>query len=423
MKTILTNTVFNGYQNEFWVDTWHSTNADGRFYIDIARRLNPNRLSSRCQAEWSTPWDEEVWSGLEMPKYDSNFNKTFEEITDNRAIDILDGMREGKKYAVMYSGGIDSTLILCSLIKNIGVKYLKDIAICTTSSAIINNPTFWENYIIGKFKVIDAQYNKYDDLIKEGYLPITGDTGDCLFGTTFASQLYYTWRQYTSSLSKTSISVIENKIKFVTEPSVHYSTFKDLLILYFSIPKRQGYPFTGVKLPTEGFGERFYNKLDLHAKTSPVEINSLHDFFWWYIFNIKYTNCAKRGIAYFNDTVDLETADSKVINWYHNDDYQLWSMNNNNNGDKIGKSAATYKQVARDYIYDLDSNDAYYMFKLKIENVGLLYSRQEVTNIETQQRPNARFGITNKYDTMYIDEKQTRDYIQDKLGNFVDGTS
>ena len=33
MKTILTNTVFNGYQNEFWVDTWHSTNADGRFYI------------------------------------------------------------------------------------------------------------------------------------------------------------------------------------------------------------------------------------------------------------------------------------------------------------------------------------------------------------------------------------------------------
>lgn len=423
MKTILTNTVFNGYQNEFWVDAWHGTNEDGRFYIDIARRLNPNRLSSRCEATWTTPWEEEVWPGLEMPKYDPKFSKTFEDITDNRAMDILDGIRKGNKYAVMYSGGIDSTLILCSLIKNIGVKYLKDIAICTTSSAIINNPIFWQEYIQGKFKIIDANFNKYDNLINEGYLPITGDTGDCLFGTTFASQLYYTWKQYTNSLSSNSIASIENKIKYVTDPDVPYSTFKDLLILYFSIPKRQGYPFTGVKLPTEGFGERFYNKLDLHAKTSPVEINSLHDFFWWYIFNIKYANCAKRGMVYFNDTVDVKTADDKIINWYHNDDYQVWAMCNNNNGDKIGSSAATYKQVARDYIYDLDNNDSYYMFKLKIENVGLLYSRQNVSNVETNQRPNARFGITNKYETMYIDEKQTREYIQNRLDKFVDGTS
>jgi hypothetical protein len=63
------------------------------------------------------------------------------------------------------------------------------------------------------------------------------------------------------------------------------------------------------------------------------------------------------------------------------------------------------------------------MFKLKIENVGLLYSRQNVSNVETNQRPNARFGITNKYETMYIDEKQTREYIQNRLDKFVDGTS
>ena len=424
IKTILTNSVFNGYQNEFWIDAWHQTDIDGRFYIDISRRLNPNRLSSRCEAKWSTPWDEQIWPGMEMPTYDPNFNKTFEEVTDNRAMDIFDGLRKGNKYAIMYSGGIDSTLIICSLIKNIGVKYLKNIAICTTSASIINNPVFWEKFILGKFTIIDASSNKYDDLINQGYLPVTGDTGDCLFGTTFASQLYYTWRQYTSSLSSNSITEIENKIKYVTDPNIHYSTFKDLLILYFSIPKRPGYPFTGVKLPTEGFGERFYEKLDVHAKTAPIEINSLHDYFWWYIFNIKYVNCAKRGAVYFNDSPDdLEDIDNKIINWYHTDEYQLWSMCNNNNGDKIGNSAATYKQVARDYIFDLDSNEAYYMFKLKIENVGLLYSRQNVTDVDTLQRPNARFGVTDKFDMMYIDQKQTKEYIQNKLDSFIDGTT
>jgi len=423
MNTILTNTVFNGYQNEFWVNTWHESSTDGKFYIDIARRLNPNRLVSRCEATWKTPFGDSVWPGLEMPKYDNTFNKTFEDITDERAMDIQNGIRDGKKYAVMWSGGIDSTLIMCSLIKNIGVKQLKNVVVCTTSSAIINNPVFWNDFILDKFKIIDANLNKYDDLVELGYIPITGDTGDCLFGTTFASQLYYTWRQYCHNLSSNTIATIENKIKYVSDPEVHYSKFKELLILYFSIPKRQGYPFTGVKLPVEGFGERFYNKLDLHASTAPVEINSLHDFFWWYIFNIKYVNCATRGAIFFNDKLGIKSAYDTIVNWYHTDDYQLWSMNNNNNGNKIGGSAATYKQVARDYIFDLDGNDAYYMFKLKIENVGLMFSRQDVSNTNINQRPNARFGISDKYDVMYIDQQETKQYISSKLENYIDGTS
>jgi hypothetical protein len=422
MKTLFTNIVFNGYQNSFWTDTWHNASPDGKFYIDIARRLNPNRFISRCNATWTTPFDQDIWPGMEMPKYNKNFSKTFEDITDERSMDILNGIREGKKYAIMYSGGIDSTVIMCSLIKNLGVKQLKNIAVCTTSSAILNNPIFWKEYIIDKFKIINADENKYDNLIEQGYIPVTGDTGDALFGTTFASQLYYTWKQYTNNLSAKSITSIENKIKHVTDPNIHYSTFKDLLILYFSIPKRQGYPFTGVKLPVEGFSERFYEKLDLHAKTAPFEINSLHDFFWWYIFNIKYTNCAKRGIIFFNNNADIKTADDIVINWYHTNDYQLWSMSNNNNGEKIGLSAATYKQVSRDYIFDLDGNQSYYMFKLKIENIGLLVGRQNVSDVDLYTRPNARFGVDSNFKKLYIDHKDTRISIQEDLGNFIDGS-
>ena len=94
-------------------------------------------------------------------------------------------------------------------------------------------------------------------------------------------------------------------------------------------------------------------------------IHSLHDFFWWLIFNIKYLNCAVRGSLYFNDRVEWKTAMDRIVNWFGHNDYQLWSMVNNNNGQKIKKTQASYKWAAREYIYDLDKNDWYKFFKIR----------------------------------------------------------
>ena len=50
----------------------------------------------------------------------------------------------------------------------------------------------------------------------------------------------------------------------------------------------------------------------------------------------------------------MNIAINKIENWYLWPAYQQWSMNNNNNGQKIGYGAGTYKKVARDYIFELD---------------------------------------------------------------------
>jgi hypothetical protein len=239
-----------------------------------------------------------------------------------------------------------------------------------------------------------------------------------LFGTTFASHLYYNWRSYANDLSNVNARAIEEKICSFTDPNVHYSEFKDLLINYFKIPKKQGFPFYSLEKPNPAFGEMFYNKLDLHAKTSPVEIRSLHDFFWWYIFNLKYVNCAVRGHIYYNDRLGIKQANDTIINWYHTHDYQLWSMNNNNNGTKIGYTAATYKKVARDYIFEFDRNPWYQHFKLKIENVGLMFNKQSVDLIPVDERPNARFGVTSDYQLLSIDQQNVQDYILNSLSTY-----
>jgi hypothetical protein len=419
MKTYFNSVIWNGYQNNFWQSLSEELPAAGKFYIDISRRLNPNRLVSRCSAKWSIPFDQAVWPGLEMPAYTAGFDLDFAEVTDRRALEIKQRINTSdEKFVVMYSGGIDSTVIMTALIKNLSLREQKNISVCASAASMVNNPVFWKTHIYNKFEIIDSLDCKYDDLIEKDLVPITGDTGDCLYGTTFASHLYYNWRNHVADLSNLSVSVIEKNICSFTDPDVHYSTFKDLLINYFKIPKKQGFPFYPQSTSNENFGRLFYDKLDLHAKTSPVEIASLHDFFWWYIFDLKYINCAVRGHVYYNDRVGIRKAYDQIVNWYHTDEYQQWSMNNNGNHTKIGYTASTYKQVARDYIFEFDKNPWYRFFKLKIENVGLMFNKQRIEHLPIGERPNARFGVTDKYELLLIDDKSTQDYIRQSLHDY-----
>jgi hypothetical protein len=62
------------------------------------------------------------------------------------------------------------------------------------------------------------------------------------------------------------------------------------------------------------------------------------------------------------------------------------------------------------------------MFKLKIENIGLLVGRQNVSDVDLYTRPNARFGVDSNFKKLYIDHKDTRISIQEDLGNFIDGS-
>jgi hypothetical protein len=93
-------------------------------------------------------------------------------------------------------------------------------------------------------------------------------------------------------------------------------------------------------------------------------------------------------------------------------------MANNNNGTKIGLTAATYKKVARDYIFDFDRNPWYQHFKLKIENVGLMFNKQAVEHLPVPERPNARFGVTNDYQLLSIDQPGVQEYIRKSLVNY-----
>jgi hypothetical protein len=396
---------YNSYHDNIWNEIYNECDQGGKFFIDISKRINPCRFVTR-NGEWSLPWNQKLIPGYEMPAYDPKFNKTFSEVTDELALKIRDRINLGEKFSVMYSGGIDSTVIVSALIKNLTEHELENISISASIQSVIENPVFYDKFIYNKFKIIDSNKNKYDDIIDQGFTPITADEGDCIFGTVFGLNFYNNFDYYISDFGSSRKSKLE-KIRYkISDSDVHYSEYADPLIKYLGIQRNQE------------FGKLFYEKLVHNVNTSNVPIHSLHDFFWWLIFNIKYLNCAVRGSIYLNDRLETKFVMDKIVNWFSDDQYQKWSMVNNNNGQKIKKTLASYKQAAKDYIYDLDKNEWYKNFKIKLESLWVIGHQQDVSKLEHDKRPVCRVGLTKDYQLMYIDDPEVQDFFRMNLQNY-----
>ena len=393
---------YDMYHNHIWDDIYSTSSEGGKFYINISKKINPCRFVSR-NGEWSMPWKQELIPGYEMPEYNQNFNKSFVEVSDNRAFEIKKRISQGEKFAVMFSGGIDSTVVMTALIKNLSVEELSNIVVCASIETMIENPVFWSKFIQGKFRIVDSHKNKYDDLINQGLTPITADDGDCIHGTLFGLILYNNYDYYIDGLpaiAKTNLQNIKYKI---SDADTHFSRYADILIRYLSIPNNPD------------FGKLYYEKIVHNINTASVPVYSLHDFFWWTIFNIKYLNCAVRGSIYLNDTIDTQIVMSRIVNWYSGTEYQLWSMVNNNNGQKIEKTSSSYKKAAKDYIWDLDRNDWYRNFKVKIESLWNIATTQSIIN---DCRPNSRVGLTKDWKILLIDDPEVQQYYKHHLENY-----
>lgn len=111
---------FNGHCNNFWAKTYEETGEGGKFCIDLARRLNPNRYVTRNASEWTTPWPQEIIPKYAMEAYNPAFNLTFSEVSDRKALEFAERIRtKNERFAMMYSGGIDSTTMVVALLKNL----------------------------------------------------------------------------------------------------------------------------------------------------------------------------------------------------------------------------------------------------------------------------------------------------------------
>ena len=397
---------YNTVLNDYWDDMYNVSGPGGKFYLNLSKRINPLRYVPR-DGEWSMPWKQDLIPGYEMPVYDPTFSKSFAQVSDEQALIIKKRIANGDRFAIMWSGGINSTVIFAALLKNLNLTDLASVVVCASADSIIENPSFWEKYVNGKFQIIDGATHKYDDLIEQGLVPITADEGDCIFGTVLGLTFYNHYDFYLDSMSPDVRTNLRNLKHKISSPDVHYSVYKELIIKHL-----------GLGIPDPNFGRFLYEKYHRNIKTASVPVQTLHDFFWWMIFNVKYLNCSVRGALYYNDRVDWKTAINTIVNWYNYADYHRWSMVNNNNGQKIQTTLASYKTAAKDYIWSFDKNDWYRNFKIKLESMGMLTLYQDISKIEKGHAPVYRVGLTKDYEMLYANDPGVKEFYKHHLSNY-----
>lgn len=246
----------------------------------------------------------------------TNFNLSFSEVVETRAKQLLD---LGKPINVSWSGGLDSTFILFTLLHYANDK--TQIKVYGTYSSIIESGHMFDKYIKNTFKYdihTNTSYENNYRNIPANEIVVTGSPGNDIFYKDIDSPInkYDSWMRFRNP--------IDNPIfVYVDQP---YEKVLDDSNLEF---------------------------LEEFIKKSPRKIETLQDLRWWVCF------CFNWYTTLYNTSVgvgpDIAT---KTHAFYNTDDFQLWSMYNKDPTTKVGDYSDDRWQL-REMIAEYTGNDFY----------------------------------------------------------------
>ncbi|SEB48282.1 hypothetical protein SAMN04489761_0973 [Tenacibaculum sp. MAR_2009_124] len=290
------------------------------------RMANPIYLKS-CEFFGATLIDRThmLDSGFDFTIIDEipviNDTKTFKEICDHRAKQVLNSTTSDLN--VLWSGGIDSTLALISILKQCSSEELSRINIILSKESIKEYTTFYKEVIEGKLnhKLITGTIYEH---ISPSDVIITGENGDQLFGS---DKLKHT------VISKDAFSSYHKILDFIISRKLGSSKYTSDIIKYL---------------------EPVINKC-------PFEIITLYDYLWWMNFALKWQTVSMRLLYGINrNAQDLE---HNVYHFFKTPSFQSWSLSNHDK--KIKDTWKSYKYIAKEIIYDYHNDKEYLVNKEK----------------------------------------------------------
>lgn len=309
--------------------------ADYKFWDGTSYVASPRYGKSKI---WNFHYDTDY---VKIPTLDSLYNKSFEEVTDTRAIEIREILnRRQEKLAVFWSGGIDSTVVLSSLIRNFSKEELSAVTVFMNNISYIENPIFFKKIIekhnlrirnIGQhFTTTDLQQTFVDYIVTDGF------PADKLWIAEAA--LKYILINGNNSICKPFREEKSSLINFLSQ--------------YMSISQSNYY----------------YNFIVDNINETGSTVDTVGDFFWWINFNFHMSGQLLYWYFMFpNKSADIYNLfKQNYYPWYNTADYQLWS-----NSDRTAKMFSTdridlYKKPAKDYIYSVVSDNFYLTYKSKM---------------------------------------------------------
>jgi hypothetical protein len=210
---------------------------------------------------------------------------------------------QGKIY-LAWSGGIDSTTLVASILEVASPEDRKRLVIVLSHHSVLENPGYFERYLLDlpRFNILTDLSSR---LVQEDSVLVTGELGDQIFGSDFLMNL-----DFKKSYEETVPALI---------------------------------------------GRRVFERLRPIVAEAPFPLRTTHDFFWWFNFTQKWQFVKYR--AYEHTTWDLRAAYGKhLLHFFDTVDFQLWSLQNHDL--KHRGDWSTYKAAAKDFLCELTNDPA-----------------------------------------------------------------
>ena len=362
---------------------------DVRLWADImtSDSLTGVSIVDRCGLI-EMPYNFKIYEPFRMPMDLSGTSYTYEQCCQRRAQELLDlSDRLNKPLYICYSGGIDSTMMLVSFLKQRDITRLREqLYVVMTPDSINEYPLFYKKYIQENLRYVTGE--KLSTYFDGKKIIVGGEHNDQLFGTDLVDKL---------------VRVID--INRVFEP---YS--RDFLVKYLT---SCGATATSSLTVPEASANWWYDMLAWHASKAPCEIRTNFDLLWWFNFCFRWQTVYFRMLLRIDtelmDRVDDEFVRDHFHHFYSTEDFQRWSMLNpqlkirNNNW-------SDYKFHAKDLIFNYTGDPVYRDNKIKRRSLfrlfigkdtpdGLSSSYEYLYNIDREKFYNPNNSFKNNYGT------------------------
>lgn len=251
---------------------------------------------------------------------------SFAEICDDIGRELVArAAADGKEIQVLWSGGIDSTLVLISLLKAAEQAGRTDLLeVVLTIDSVQEYPRFFDRFIRGRLRCVPASHPVFSYLDDDKMI-VTGEHGDQLFGSDYLA-------------------------KYVPTGTA-WLPWEDVLHLIV----------TG-KLGDPRQAERVVDYLRPQIARAPVPIVTLFDLYWWLNFSLKWQHVTFRTVIYkrTNHRKTYET----LVHFFRDPRFQVWSLGNRDKA--IGSDWKSYKGVAKEAILEFTGDEDYFAQKTKM---------------------------------------------------------
>ena len=280
----------------------------------------------------------------ELPDFRVPFKQNFDSLVNHRALELFEvAQSAGRPLTVFWSGGIDSTLALCALLKHWkGVRRKVPLRVLLSKSSIDEYPWFFENIVRPRceYNLITAlvSYQVYDGIA------VTGELGDQVFGLLVAilnedgSDFGLLQQPYRPFLQKILSDAYRSLVR---ERNRH-----DLSRAF------------GTTDP-DAVAKRVIDYLSPQLAACPFPIETVHDFLWWVQISLKWQAKELQDvhpyIKRFNDRY--------IQHFFNTPSFQMWSYHNRQR--TIRGTWTSYKWQAKAYIAAETGDEGYASSKLK----------------------------------------------------------